>query len=91
MIVLVTYDITCPRRLRKTHDFLKDFGLNTQKSVFECAIDDRGIGAIRKFCKENLDLASDSVRIYKICSRCINKVIISGQGIKVTQLDYMVL
>ena len=91
MIVLVTYDITDDRRLRKLHDFLKDFGLNTQKSVFESDIDEAGIKIIRAYCKENLDLATDSVRIYKICNRCINKVIISGLGLKVTQLDYMVV
>ena len=91
MIVLITYDITSPKRLIKLHDFLKDFGLNTQKSVFECDIDETGIKIIRAYCKENLDLATDSVRIYKICNRCINKVIISGLGLKVTQLDYMVV
>ncbi|MBW1741724.1 MAG: CRISPR-associated endonuclease Cas2 [Deltaproteobacteria bacterium] len=91
MIVLVTYDITSPRRLRKMHDFLKDFGLNTQKSVFECDIDEEGLKIIRAYCKDNLDISSDSVRIYKICSRCINKVVISGQGLKVTQLDYTVV
>jgi len=63
MIVLVTYDITNPRRLRKTHKFLKEFGLNTQKSVFECDIDEVALKRIRRFCKESLDLSSDSVRI----------------------------
>lgn len=91
MITLITYDITNPKRLRKTHDFLKDFGLNTQKSVFECDIDQEGLKIIRTYCKENLDLSRDSVRIYKICARCINKVMISGQGLKVTQLDYAVV
>jgi len=91
MIVLITYDITDPTRLRKLHGFLKEFGFNTQKSVFECDIDDTGIKIIKAYCKDNLDLLSDSVRIYKICNRCINKVIISGQGMKVTQLDYMVV
>ena len=91
MIVLVTYDITDPKRLNRTHKFLKEFGLNTQKSVFECDIDREGIKRIRAYCKENLDLSSDSVRIYKICNHCINKVIISGQGLKVTQLEYMVM
>lgn len=91
MIVLITYDITNPRRLRKTHYFLKDFGLNTQKSVFECDIDELGLKIVRSYCKENLVMSSDSVRIYKICSRCINKVMISGQGLKVTQLDYSVV
>jgi len=91
MIVLITYDITDPARLRKLHRFLKEYGLNTQKSVFECDIDEVAIKAIRTYCKERLEIATDSVRIYKICNRCINKVTISGQGLKVTQLDYMVV
>lgn len=91
MITLITYDITDPKRLNNTRRFLKEFGLRTQKSVFECDIDDVGIKRIRAYCKDNLDLHSDSVRIYKICSRCIGKVSISGQGLKVTQLDYMIV
>ncbi len=91
MISLITYDITDPKRLRKMHTFLKEYGLNTQKSVFECDIDDNALKLIREFCRETLDLETDQVRIYKICSRCINKVSISGLGIKITQLDYAVI
>ena len=91
MITIVTYDITDPKRLVRTHKFLKEFGINTQKSVFECDIDDEALKRIRRFCKDKLDLSSDSVRIYKICTTCINKVIISGLGLKITQLDYAVL
>ncbi|MBW2609524.1 MAG: CRISPR-associated endonuclease Cas2 [Deltaproteobacteria bacterium] len=91
MIIFVTYDITDPKRLKRTHAFLKEFGLNTQKSVFECDIDDVALKRIRRFCKDMLDLESDAVRIYKICSRCLNKVELSGLGIKLTQLDYMVV
>ena len=91
MIVLLTYDITEPRRLKRIHKFMKEFGLNTQKSVFECDIDDVGIKRIRRYCKEALELSSDSVRIYKICSRCLSKVELSGLGMKITQLDYMVV
>jgi CRISPR-associated protein Cas2 len=91
MITLITYDITEPKRLNKLRGFLKEFGLRTQKSVFECDIDDIALKKIRAYCRDNLDIASDSVRIYKICNRCINKVTISGTGLKVTQLDYMIL
>ena len=91
MIVLVTYDITDPKRLRKLHAFLKEFGLNTQKSVFECDIDKAALKDIRHYCKENLNLSSDSVRIYKICSGCIENVIISGLVLKITQIDYLVV
>ena len=91
MITMVTYDITDPKRLKRLHKFLKEFGLNTQKSVFECDIDDSALKKIRQYCKESLDLDEDSVRIYKICSRCMNHVGLSGQGMKITQLDYMVV
>ncbi len=91
MITLVTYDITEPKRLNDLRRFLKEFGLRTQKSVFECDIDDLAIRKIRLYCRDNLDISSDSVRIYKICNRCINKVVISGQGLKVTQYEYMVV
>jgi len=91
MITLITYDITEPKRLTRLNKFLKEFGLNTQKSVFECGIDDRALKQIRAYCRDNLDIAADSVRIYKICNRCINKVVISGLGIKVTQYEYMII
>jgi len=91
MITLVTYDITDPKRLNATRKFLKEFGLRTQKSVFECDIDDVAIKRIRSWCRDNLDIAKDSVRIYRICNRCMDKVVISGTGLKVTQMDYMVV
>ncbi|HRS82073.1 MAG TPA: CRISPR-associated endonuclease Cas2 [Smithellaceae bacterium] len=91
MITLITYDITEPKRLNAMRNFLKEYGLRTQKSVFECDIDDVALKCIRAYCRDNLDIAKDSVRIYKICNRCINKVKISGTGLKVTQLDYMIL
>jgi len=91
MIVLVMYDITDPKRLRKTHTFLKDFGINTQKSIFECDIDNTDLKYIRSFCADTLDFSSDAFRIYKICSRCIKKVLISGQGLKIVQMGYAVI
>ena len=91
MIVLITYDIVDDSVRNKLHGFMKEFGLNTQKSVFECAIDDIGIRQIRAHCLQSLELSVDSLRIYKICNRCINKVVISGQGLKVTQMEYMIL
>ena len=91
MITLITYDITEPKRLNNMRHFLKEFGLRTQKSVFECDIDDVAIRRIRAYCRDNLDLDKDSVRIYQICNRCMNKVVISGLGLKVTQLDYMIV
>ncbi len=91
MIVLLTYDITDPKRLRRMHGFMKEFGINTQKSVFECDIDAMALKRIRTYCTSELDIGQDSVRIYKICSGCMKKVELSGQGLKITLLDYAVI
>jgi CRISPR-associated protein Cas2 len=91
MITLITYDITDPKRLNNLRVFLKEFGLRTQKSVFECDIDDEALKRIRAYCRDHLDIARDSVRIYKICNRCMGKVVISGAGLKVTQMEYMIV
>lgn len=73
------------------HKFLKEFGLNTQKSVFECDLDNLGITRILNFARAELDKKSDTLRIYKICSGCQRKVVISGQGLKIVKLDFMIL
>lgn len=91
MITLITYDITDHKRLVRLNKFLKDFGFNTQKSVFECDIDDAAIKKIRNYCRKNLDIEKDSVRIYRICAGCLNRVILLGKGVKVTQLDYRIV
>lgn len=91
MITLVTYDITSPKRLRRMHRFMKELGLNTQKSVFECDIDDTAVKRIRGFCASELDLSEDSVRIYRICAGCMKKVLISGMGIKMAHWDYAIV
>ncbi|MDX9761305.1 MAG: CRISPR-associated endonuclease Cas2 [Desulfomonilia bacterium] len=91
MITLITYDISNNATRSGLHRFLKEFGLNTQKSVFECDIDEPAIKRIRAYCAAQIDMTTDSVRIYRICSRCLRKVLLSGKGMKLTQLDYMVV
>ncbi len=91
MIVLISYDISSNKKRGKLHKFLKEFGLNTQKSVFECDLDREGVLHITSFARALIDPKTDSVRIQTICASCSRKVQISGQGIKITQLDFMIV
>lgn len=91
MITLITYDIADPARLRNLHKVLSDYGVNTQKSVFECEIDASALGEIVKYISMNLDKEKDSVRVYKICSRCSRKVEVSGFGVRLDCLSYEVI
>ena len=91
MIVLITYDISKDETRDKFHNFLKEYGLNTQKSVFECDIDNMAIRDIKDKARSLIDFETDSVRFYRICEHCSRKTEISGQGLRVTNLDYLVV
>jgi CRISPR-associated protein Cas2 len=91
MIVLIAYDISSNKKRGRLHKFLKEFGLNTQKSVFECELDKEGLAHIASFAGKLIDPDTDSVRMYRICAGCMRKVRISGQGIKITQMDFMIV
>lgn len=91
MHVLVSYDISSNKTRARFHTFLKEFGLNTQKSVFECDLDDQGIAKVLQEARDQLDPATDNLRLYRICVTCQRKVVISGLGLKVVQLDFMII
>lgn len=91
MNVLISYDISSNKKRAKLHRFLKEFGLNTQKSVFECELDEEGLKRIVSYCRVLINPCTDSVRMYRICARCLRKVRISGLGIKITQLEFMIV
>jgi len=91
MIVLVTYDISDNRTRSRFHRFMKEYGVNSQRSVFECILDPDGICAVVSRARQMIDPVTDSVRLYRICSRCTNKVVVSGLGVKITQLDYRIV
>lgn len=91
MNTIITYDIVGNKRRNRLRKFLKEMGVRSQYSVFECRLDLDEIRLIRHFCRDNLDLQEDSVRIYRVCSRCMNKAEIQGQGITFSQLDWVIV
>ncbi|RJX26911.1 MAG: CRISPR-associated endonuclease Cas2 [Desulfurivibrio sp.] len=91
MNTVVVYDIVCNRRRGRFRKFLKELGIRSQKSVFECRLDSREVRQIRLYCCENLDLEEDAVRIYRVCSACMDKALVQGQGITFSRLDWEVI
>ncbi len=91
MITIIVYDIVDDKRRRKLHKFLGNYGVPTQKSVFECKINQIELRQIKQYCKDNLDKDEDSLRIYKVCDRCMNKAVVQGQGIKLTASSWEII
>jgi len=88
---VVVYDIVSDRRRTHLRNFLKELGIRSQKSVFECRLDSREVREIRTYCRDNLNFAEDTVRIYRVCSTCMGKAMIQGQGVTFTRLDWEIL
>ncbi len=91
MKIIVAYDIVDNRRRLKMRKFLRELGLNTQKSVFECDVEENDLAALRRYAAKQLNLKEDQLAIYHLCAHCAARAEIQGQGIKIVQQEYQVL
>lgn len=78
MRILVSYDIESNYKRTKVAKFLKTYLTRVQKSVFEGEIEEWNLEKIRSALKEKINLETDSVRIYRLCLKCINSVDVLG-------------
>lgn len=77
---IVSYDISDQKRLKRVHDFLKDFGEWKQRSVFECWLDEKEYLKMKTGLKEIIKPKEDRIRIYRLCSACRKKTFSYGWG-----------
>ena len=103
MHVIIAYDISDNRTRTKMFKLLKEMGLNTQKSVFECELERAELQSFQlkaealianaEAVREDGDArrSPDSVLMYPLCRRCARGVTVLGQGIAVVHTDWAVL
>jgi CRISPR-associated protein Cas2 len=84
MLIVVSYDLPDDRRRTRLADALEDFGVRVQYSVFECLLPPEQVERLRDRMAKLIDPTADSVRIYRLCQDCVERVEILGQG-KVTE------
>lgn len=90
MHVLVAYDISNNKSRTKLYKYLKDRGLHSQKSVFECDMQPDDIKKVYNYAKGLME-ENDSLVIYRLCKRCSKKACILGQGIFLVQQDWVII
>jgi CRISPR-associated protein Cas2 len=91
MLIVVSYDVSNDRRRTRLAHTLKDFGQRVQYSVFECRLDAEALDRLRQQIEKLTDPLEDSVRIYRLCLECEQKVEIHGLGKVVEDPDVYVL
>lgn len=91
MFIVVSYDIVEDKRRNKIAKKLKDFGERVQKSVFECNLDEEKIKELIKVVTPLIDEEEDTLRIYKICESCKNKIEIYGSGVITEDVEVYII
>jgi len=63
---LLAYDIRNPRRLQRTHAYVKKKGVALQKSVFLVRTDNDGLAELKNGVRQLVDSRRDDVRLYPV-------------------------
>jgi len=82
MLITVAYDIPDDRRRTKLAEHLENFGKRVQLSVFECLLEEKQIERMKAGIVRLVDEAEDTVRIYRLCASCEERVEIVGRGVR---------
>lgn len=81
MFVLITYDIESDCTRRRVAETLEGYGRRVQRSVFECDLTHPQYEELRaQLDSLHGDTATDSIRCYRLCASCVDKVRLIGGG-----------
>lgn len=78
MFLTVAYDCSNDRRRNRVAKILLDYGYRVQYSVFEVELDERRFKEMQGRLLEAIDEGAGSIRIYRICERCLEQTKIHG-------------
>jgi len=91
MLIAVAYDIPSDRRRTKLADHLENFGRRVQLSVFECLLEEKQVERMRAGIERLIDTEEDTVRIYRLCATCEERVEILGRGVRSEDPDVYIV
>uniref|UniRef100_A0A832I8V7 CRISPR-associated endoribonuclease Cas2 n=1 Tax=Pseudothermotoga hypogea TaxID=57487 RepID=A0A832I8V7_9THEM len=78
MLYVVSYDVVDDRRRNKLADFLENFGVRVQYSVFEVELKEKEYNVMVKGIKKRIKPEEDTVRIYPIAKELKDAIMTIG-------------
>ena len=91
MFVVVSYDIVCDRRRYRVAKCMEDFGMRVQKSVFDCILDEKAYQKMKRKLAKLIDFEEDSIRFYRLCTRCSRDIELLGTGTVMEEEDMVMV
>lgn len=95
MEILITYDVNTQtlagrRRLRRVAKVCEGFGQRVQLSVFECIVDSASMALLIHALNQEIDVAEDSLRIYRLQEPRAKHVRTLGRSLEYDQREPLV-
>jgi len=90
-LVAISYDVSDDRRRQKVAKVLLGFGERVQYSVFECHLTPSRLSELKDRLRGLIDTQHDSVRLYRLCSRCVSRVEVLGQGEVTEDVEFYIV
>jgi len=73
VFVVFAYDVSCDKRRQKVAKLLEKYGERVNYSVFECFVAESTVKEIKAGLNQIINLKRDSVVVYYLCKRCLEK------------------
>ncbi|PXF55376.1 MAG: CRISPR-associated endonuclease Cas2 [Deltaproteobacteria bacterium] len=83
--VVISYDISDPKRLYKIAKIMKNYATRVLYSVFEGELTWSQEQGMRREVARVLDVEEDSVRYYHLCNRCKERILTNGVKVPVQE------
>lgn len=91
MLIVVCYDISEPRRLRRVARALEAHGERVLESVFECWMDAPGLGKLKVELAKLIDPRTDRIAYARLERGGERRVIVVGRGSPPRDWDFYIV
>ena len=88
---VISYDIRDDKRRLKLARTLEAHGERVQYSVFECVLKVKDFETLNASLKELIDEGEDSLRIYRLCPPCVERISTCGKAVVTTVPDVFIV
>lgn len=76
---VIAYDITHNRKRTKVAEYLEDYGIRRNFSVFEILVTPGDLNKIKVKLKKMVDPETDTILYYHLCRSCFDKKMVEGK------------
>jgi CRISPR-associated protein Cas2 len=88
---VISYDIPDDKRRLKVARMLEAHGERVQYSVFECLLKEKDFKTLRRQLQKLVSEKEDSVRIYRLCPPCVERIEAWGRATLTTIPDVYIV